>query len=155
MSRRAHMSQAAQDRRIERDQTTLEDVRTVAEKIAFSFEVAVAELPKLENYPATQAKVQRRVTELGNQLMLLSEYSDEYAACFHIEEPPHSLKIHNPSESIREELDDLDGWLGIEAKVDSAYMQADLGTRHIVSGGEVLELDAPQPEADDEEDLPF
>jgi hypothetical protein len=97
MSRHAHMSQAAMTNRIERDQTSLEDVRSVAEKIAFSFEVAVAELPKLEGYPATQARVGRRVRELGNQLMLLADYADEYAATFHIEEPPHSMRVYNAS----------------------------------------------------------
>lgn len=42
----------------------------------------------------------------------------------------------------------------IEQHVASAYGTADLGTHCIVSGGEVLELDAPQTEADDDE-YPF
>src|SRR5688572_10029110 len=40
----------------------------------------------------------------------------------------------------------------VSLEIDSMLMLADLGTHVILSGGEVLELDAPQPEAGDDEE---
>ena len=53
--------------------------------------------------------------------------------------------------TIIETLDTAD-WLG--EVTASAYGQADLGTRHIISGGEVMELDG-YDEANGGDDLPF
>lgn len=159
MTRPYSMSLNAIHKVIDREQTS-GDALDVAEIIAVKFDVAISMSKQVGT--EYQAKGEIRVKELGTQLCLLADwadagYPDEYTSTFHIEETPLSMRLHNVDAKLLQEItDELAGkqseWLGLDQQVASAYGDADLGTHVILSGGEVLELDAQKPEAGGDED---
>lgn len=131
MSRHAHISEAAQNRRIERDQTS-GDALDVAEIIAVKFDVAIGMSKQIGTKYQRPGEI--RVKELGTQLQLLANwadagYPDEYTSTFHIEETPLMMRLHNfPADLLQEITDELaqdSEWLGLDQQIAAAYMEAD------------------------------